>query len=649
MKWLLFLGVVMSLTLAVCAEVNDDPHLWLEEVTGDKALAWVKERNAESTAALTENDAFRTLRDRLLQILDSEARIPFVSKAGDYYYNFWRDAKHTRGVWRRTTLEAYRQDKPHWEMVLDLDALAAAEQENWVWKGSQCLKPSYERCLLSLSRGGADATVTREFDVTQKVFVADGFVLPEAKSRISWRDLDSVFVATDFGPGSLTRSGYPRIVKEWRRGTAVAEAVQVFAGQLDDVSVGAFRTKTPGYERDWISRSLTFWTYELFLRREGQLIKIEKPDDARAVSDRDLLYITLRTPWTVGGKTWPAGALLVADLERFLQGERQFDLLFEPGERKSLAGFTPARHHLLLNELDNVRNRLSVLTREEGKWRRAELPGVPQFSAVHATPVDPDTSDDYFMTVTDYLTPPSLYMGTLGAGPAEKLKAGPAFFDADGLAVSQHEAVSADGTRIPYFQVARHDLALNGRNPTLLYGYGGFEVAMLPGYQAVTGAAWLEAGGVYVVANIRGGGEFGPRWHQAALQQNRHKAYEDFIAVAEDLMRQQVTTPAHLGIMGQSNGGLLMGNMLTRWPTCSGRSSARSPCSTCSAILSCSRARAGRRNTAIQPCRRNGRSSARFRHIITSVRTCNIRGHCSRPRRATTASIPVMPAKWSRA
>ena len=311
---------VMSLTLAVCAEVNDDPHLWLEEVTGDKALAWVKERNAESTAALTENDAFRTLRDRLLQILDSEARIPFVSKAGDYYYNFWRDAKHTRGVWRRTTLEAYRQDKPHWEMVLDLDALAAAEQENWVWKGSNCLKPSYQRCLLSLSRGGADATVTREFDVTQKVFVADGFVLPEAKSRISWRDLDSVFVATDFGPGSLTRSGYPRIVKEWRRGTAVAEAVQVFAGQLDDVSVGAFRTKTPGYERDWIPRSLTFWTHELFLRREGQLIKIEKPDDARAVSDRDLLYIALRTPWTVGGKTWPAGALLVADLEGFCRG-----------------------------------------------------------------------------------------------------------------------------------------------------------------------------------------------------------------------------------------------------------------------------------------------------------------------------------------
>jgi len=566
MKRLLFLDVLMSLTLAVCAEENDDPYLWLEEVTGDKALAWVKERNAESTAAVTENDSFRTLHHRLLQILDSDARIPFVSKAGDYYYNFWRDAKNTRGVWRRTTLEEYRKDKPQWEMVLDLDALAEAEKENWVWKGSGFLKPSYDRCLLSLSRGGADATVTREFDVTKKVFVEDGFVLPEAKSQIGWRDLDSVFVATDFGPGSLTRSGYPRVVQEWRRGTAVADAVQVFAGQLTDVSVGAFRTKTPGYERDWVSRSVTFWTREVFLRRDGQLIKIEKPDDAQAFSDRDLLYIELRTPWTVGGTTWPAGALLVADLESFLQGARTFDMLFEPSERKALAGFTPARHHLLLNELDNVRNRLYVLTREEGQWRRAALPGAPQFSAVHATPVDPDASDAYFMTVTDYLTPTSLSVGTLGEGAAEQLKAGPAFFDADGLAVSQHEAVSEDGTRIPYFQVARHDLALNGRNPTLLYGYGGFEIALLPGYQAVTGAAWLEAGGVYVVANIRGGGEFGPRWHQAALQKNRHKAYEDFIAVAEDLMRQKVTAPEHLGIMGGSNGGLLMGNMLTRRP-----------------------------------------------------------------------------------
>jgi prolyl oligopeptidase len=340
----------------------------------------------------------------------------------------------------------------------------------------------------------------------------------------------------------------------------------VFEGQLDDVSVGAFRSKTPGYERDWVTRSVTFWTSELFLRRDGKLIKIEKPDDAQAFADRDLLFIELRTPWNVAGKTWPAGALLAIDLEAFLKGDRAFDMLFEPTPRKSLAGFSPARHHMLLNELDNVRNRLYVLTRKDGRWSRAELPGAPKISAASATPIDPDEFDDYFMTVTDYLTPTSLSLGTLGNGPAEKLKENPAFFNADGLAVSQHEAVSNDGTRIPYFEVARKKVVLDSSNPTLLYGYGGFEIAMVPSYQAIAGAAWLEPGGVYVVANIRGGGEFGPTWHQAALKKNRHKAYEDFIAVAEDLIRRKVTSPEHLGIMGGSNGGLLMGNMLTRRP-----------------------------------------------------------------------------------
>lgn len=566
MSRLLLLGVLMFTTLAAGADNADDPHLWLEEVTGEKPLAWVKARNAESMAELTESDVFKDLNQRLLKILDSDARIPFVSKAGEYYYNFWRDAKNKRGLWRRTTLEEYRKSKPEWETVLDLDALAAEENENWVWKGSSFLKPSYDRALVSLSRGGADATVSREFNVLSKSFTSDGFILPEAKTRIGWRDVDSLFVATDFGPGSLTKSGYPRVVKEWRRGTTLDQAAPVFEGQPDDVSVSANRTKTPGYERDWVSRSITFWTNELFLRRDGKLIKIEKPEDANAFADRDVLYIELRTPWKVGEKTYPAGALLAADFEGFLKGDRSFDVLFEPTPRKSLAGFSPSRNHLLLNELDNVRNRLYVLTRKGGAWQREELPGAPKLSSVSASPIDPDESDDYFMTVTDYLTPTSLFLGTLGKGPAEKLKEGPAFFKSEGLSVTQHEAVSKDGTSIPYFQVARSDLALASKSPTLLYGYGGFEISMTPGYQANTGAAWLEAGGVYVVANIRGGGEFGPGWHQAALKQNRHKAYDDFIAVAEDLIHRKVTSPEHLGIMGGSNGGLLMGNMLTRRP-----------------------------------------------------------------------------------
>jgi prolyl oligopeptidase len=558
-------GIIVS-TLSVAAEEPADPFVWLEEVTGEKPLGWVKERNAECTAELTAEPEFQKLNDRLLKIMDSNARIPMVGKAGDFYYNFWRDAKNKRGLWRRTTLDEYRKDEPAWETVLDLDELAKAENENWVWKASTFLKPSYDRCLLSLSRGGADAVVIREFDVKTKSFVESGFYLKEAKTRIAWRDIDSVFVASDFGPGSLTDSGYPRTVREWRRGTDVASAPQIFEGQPADVSVSAFRTQTPGFERDWVARAVTFWTNELFLRKDGKLIKVEKPEDAEASSFRDTLFIELRTPWKTGGTTYAAGSLLATNLDTFMEGERKFDVLFEPTDRKSLAGFAATRNHVLINELDNVRNRLYVLTRERHEWNREEVKGAPEFSTVTASPIDSDESDEYFMTVTGYLTPTSLLYGTLGKGPAEKLKQSPAFFNAEGLQVTQHETTSADGTKIPYFQISRSNLELNGNNPTILYGYGGFEIPMVPGYQATTGAAWLESGGVYVVANIRGGGEFGPKWHQSALKQNRYKAYEDFAAVGEDLIRRHVTSPKHLGTMGGSNGGLLMGNMLTRRP-----------------------------------------------------------------------------------
>jgi prolyl oligopeptidase len=558
----------MTLLLVPSATPQDssDPHLWLEEVSGEQALGWVKERNAHSTAALASSESFKALNDRLLKILDSDDRIPYISKAGPYYYNFWRDANNKRGLWRRTTLDEYRKAKPAWETVLDLDALAEAEKENWVWKGASFLQPTYDRCLLRLSRGGADATVVREFDVTTKKFVEGGFTLPEAKSRVAWRGLDSLFVATDFGPGSLTNSGYPRIVKEWRRGTPLPEATLVFEGKAEDVSVGAVRSLAKGFERDLVYRSINFWESENFLRRDGKLIKIDVPNDSNLNVHRDLLFVELRTPWTVAGQTYPAGALLAADFEEFMQGKRNLAVLFEPTDRKSLASYSPTKNYVILTELDNVKSRLFVLSRQAGSWRRAELPGAPEFSTARASAVDEDESDDYFMTASDYLTPSSLHIGTLGKGPPEKLKESPRYFNAEGLAVSQHEATSKDGTRVPYFQVSRANLAANSQNPTLLYGYGGFEIALTPRYDPEDGAGWLEKGGVYVVANIRGGGEFGPKWHQAALKANRPRAYEDFIAVAEDLIRRKVTSPKHLGIMGGSNGGLLMGNMLTLRP-----------------------------------------------------------------------------------
>jgi prolyl oligopeptidase len=558
----------MSIAPAAAEQTEPlDPHIWLEEVAGEKPLAWVRERNSRCVAALGETPDFKTLESRILSILDSKEKIPFVTKIGDRYYNFWRDGEHPKGVWRRTTLDEYRKPQPAWETVLDVDALAKAEGENWVWHGATVLEPEDRLCLVSLSRGGADADVVREFDLETKAFVTGGFTLPEAKSRIAWRGRDSLFVATDFGPESLTTSGYPRTVRAWDRGTDLAAAPLVYEGRADDMAVGAFHDPTPGFDRDFVSRQITFWTNELFLWRDGKLVKIEKPDDANASVHREWLLVELRSPWTVGGTTHPAGSLLAANFEKFLAGDRTLDVLFAPTPRTSLVAFAGTRNHLLLTTLDNVRSRIEVLAFRDGAWRREPLPGVPEAGTASASPVDDIESDDYLLVTSSPLTPSTLALGTAGDGrEPERLKASPTFFETNGLRVEQHEAVSKDGTRIPYFQIGRKLLPADGSTPTLLYGYGGFEIPLVPGYDPVSGAAWLEKGHVLVIANIRGGGEFGPAWHQAALKEKRPRAYEDFIAVAENLITRKVTSPAHLGIKGGSNGGLLMGNMYTLRP-----------------------------------------------------------------------------------
>jgi prolyl oligopeptidase len=550
---------------------SDDPYLWLEDVSGNESLDWVREQNATAHDALEANAEFERLRSDLLAILDSDAKIPYVEKLGSHYYNFWKDKEHQRGIWRRTTLKEYRKPEPEWETLLDQDALNEAEGENWVWHGAECLKPvdsgqPYERCLIALSRGGADADVTREFDLTTNEWVRNGFFRAEAKGALGWIDRDTVFVFTDFGEGSLTESGYPRIVKEWKRGTPMAEARLVYEGQAEDMYIGAMHDDTQGHERDFVVRYLAFYNDELYLRGTGgELSRVEAPNSANKSVHRDWLFLELREPWVVAGRTWPAGSLLATQFDQFMAGEREFEALFEPTETTSLAGFAWTKNHLLLNVLDNVKNRISVLTPGADGWMRAALAGAPTLGTLSATAVDDEESDDYFLTVTDFLTPTTLYLGSVGRTP-EKLKELPAFFDAGGLAISQHFATSKDGTRIPYFLVAREKIEKDGENRTLLYGYGGFEVSLTPSYSASVGRGWLSQGGVYAVANIRGGGEFGPRWHQAALKEERHKAYEDFAAVAEDLIRKKITRPGRLGIQGGSNGGLLVGNMLTRYP-----------------------------------------------------------------------------------
>ena len=498
--------------------VPQDPYLWLEDVTGEKALAWVKERNLESAQELEGTSAYQALQDGILKILDSEAKIPYISKEGAYFYNLWRNAKHPRGLWRRTSLAEYRKPEPKWEVVLDIDALGTAEKESWVLHGTKFLKPGFTRCLITLSRGGSDAAVVREFDVTTKSFVKEGFQLPQAKSEVSWIDRDNLFVGTDFGPESLTTSGYPRTARRWTRGTPLSMAKQVFEGQVKDVAAGAYHDATPGFERDFAFRSPDYFTRQTFLLdKDGHARKLDLPDDAEPSVCRQWLLVKLRTVWTVGGHTYAAGSLVATDFDAFLAGERVFTVLFEPTTTTSLEAYTWTRHHLILNLLEDVKTRLYVLTPEKGVWKRAALKGAPAIGTASAWGVDPDHSDDYFLQVNGFLTPDTLYYGTLGKDP-EKLKASPSFFDTKRLEVSQHFAKSKDGTRIPYFQVSRKGLKLNGSHPTLLNGYGGFEVSMLSSYAGIRGLGWLDRGGVFILANIRGGGEYGPEWHGAALK-----------------------------------------------------------------------------------------------------------------------------------
>ena len=543
----------------------EDPFLWLEDVTGDKALDWVRQQNAVAMRELEARPDFQVTRQRLLAIYNSRDRIPFVGKNGRYYYNFWRDEKNPRGLWRRTTMEEYRKPEPQWEIILDVDQLAKDEKENWIWEGADFLEPDYDRALLSLSRGGSDASVVREFDVVQKAFVPDGFKLPEAKSDVAWRNRDTIYVGTDFGPGSLTKSGYPRLVKEWKRGTPLSDATLIREGKEDDVSISARTVREQGTTHEFIVRSPTFFTDETFIRRGDDWVRIDKPDDAEAGVFGDYLLLRLRSDWTVSNRTHTAGSLLASRLDDWLKGGRDLAVLFEPSARTSLADYSSTANYLLLNIMTNVNSRPVLLQQIDGEWKAKALE-VPEFGTANASGIDPNESDDYFLTVANFLTPSSLSLGNPARSERETLKSLPEFFNTNGLEIQQFEATSRDGTRVPYFQVSKKGLTLDGKNPTLLYGYGGFEISLRPDYNAGVGAAWLERGGVYAVANIRGGGEFGPAWHNAARKEHRQRAYDDFIAVAEDLIRRKVAAPRHLGIQGGSNGGLLMGVMLTERP-----------------------------------------------------------------------------------
>jgi prolyl oligopeptidase len=561
-RWFLLTMLLLTLSLGTLA-ADTDPWLWLEEVEGEKALSWAKEQNALSTAAIEAVDVFKPIHDRSLEIYDSEERIPSPTIRGDYVYNMWQDSEHERGIWRRTSLASYRRADPEWETVIDIDALVEAEGESWVFDGASCLPPNYRHCMVSLSPGGSDASVQREFDTVTKTFVENGFYIPKAKSSVSWKDKDTLWVGSDFGEGSLTTSGYPREIREWKRGTDLNSAPLIFECPTDHVRSWGFIMHSAGKRYEMVYDSTTFFDSEVYIRLGGRLVRMDIPQDAEFETIfKDHVLISLRSDWEVGETTYQQGSLLAIQLDNLLKKDMQFETLFKPTDRSSLGRVATTSEHVLMTTLDNVQGELHQLALADGKWTRKkiELPGIGSVSLQAAS----DEADTYFFTYEDFLTPDSLFL--VHEGKVEKVKTLPAFFDTAGMKVAQHEATSADGTKIPYFLVTPKGFKANGKAPTMLYGYGGFEVSMRSGYSAIVGTAWLERGGVYVLANLRGGGEFGPRWHKAALQENRIKSFEDFIAIGEDLVKRKITSPRHLGIMGGSQGGLLVGGAFTMRP-----------------------------------------------------------------------------------
>lgn len=587
----------------VNAELPDDENLWLEDIHGEEQIAWVKDQNAK-TLERFHDGLFDDISGDLRTALDSDDRIPMVTKRGDHFYNFWRDKTNPKGLWRRTSWDSYRTAAPDWEVLLDLDELAAEEDTAWVWSGAMVRRSDNRRALVLLSPDGGDSHRVREFDLDDRVFIDGGFDIPAAKTRLAWLDDDTVLVATETDADSLTTSSYPRQARALRRGQSLDDAPIVAEVPRDHVAIFVGSDIRPDSEAtdraviidaiDFFNSTMSFLDLTDITSADGSLSveptawadalnRVDVPTDVEVGFERDLVLFRPQSTWKSATTEVAAGGLAIADIDAVKAGEIAPRVIFTPDAHTSLQSFTFTRDFLVLELLADVQSKLTVLDLGND-FAESALPGVPANHMVGLGAVDkydPATANDFWMVSTGFLTPSTLSYGTLGRDSgepnAEVVKSAPAMFDAEGLSVEQHFATSADGTKIPYFQIGADDLALDGENPTLLDGYGGFEVSRTPGYSPVVGIGWLSrsttgstlpAGrrGVYVLANIRGGGEYGPEWHTSAMRENRMRCYEDHSAVARDLIARGVTSPATLACAGGSNGGLLVGNMLTQYP-----------------------------------------------------------------------------------
>jgi prolyl oligopeptidase len=561
--WLLM--ALLGINSAIANE-KDDSYLWLEDVDGKKAMDWVVAQNKISESELSSSPLYKEIHQQTLNILNDKNKIKYVSIRGDKVYNFWRDEKSIRGLYREADLKDYLANKPKWETVFDLDDIATKEDENWVYKGISCLFPDYELCLLMLSRGGADATVVREFNIKKREFVENGFNLAEAKSSVSWKDKDSLYVGTDFGDGSLTDSGYPRISKLWKRGTKIDFAETIFEGKKQSVAAGVYRSFSIHGNTDYAYESTSFYTNNAFLLDDGQQIPITKPDSADISGIyKDQLFVQLKKDWQYQSKLFKQGSIITASMKSVKSGQPDYSVFVEPSSKRIINSLSFSENYIWVSWLDNVRTIVERFEkRQDGKWSTAKIP-LDSKGSISVFGMQED-SDSFFVTYENFLKPDTLYFIDGKSLKLTELQSLEAKFDSSKLKVAQHFATSKDGTKVPYFLVMNKNTKLDSKNPTLLYGYGGFEVSLRPSYSALSGSAWLSRGGVYALANIRGGGEYGPSWHQSALKENRQRAYEDFEAIAKDLIARKITSPRHLGAQGGSNGGLLMGNMITRSP-----------------------------------------------------------------------------------
>ncbi len=546
-----------------------DPFLWLEQVDSARALDWVRAENAKTAAVLEKDPRYPGLFREALEIAQAKDRIPEPRFIGGQILNFWQDADHVRGIWRRTSLTDYRKPTPSWKTVLDLDALARTEKTNWFWSGADCEEPTQRRCMIHLSDGGEDAATLREFDLRSARFVDGGFALPRGKQTSAWQDGNTLLVAREWAPGELTRSGYPFVVKRIRRGQPLSSAVEVFRGSTSDVGVDpATFDDGAGHRAIIIDRALSFFEAEYHLVGPSGTRKLALPSKADVLAlVGGRFIVSLREDWTADGATFPQGSLVSIDLAaaRAAPDHLQPTLVYAPGPREAFAQASASRGRLLITVLDNVKGRAYIYTPGPGgKWSRRRL-ALPDNVSIHI--VDTDLhSERAFASVTGFLTPTSLWLADLSSGAIARVKSLPARFDASHHVVEQFEATSSDGTRVPYFVVHPVDMKLDGSTPTILTAYGGFLVSETPYYSPATGKLWLERGGAYVLANIRGGGEFGPTWHEAGLKTHRQRIFDDFTAVARDLIAKGITSSPRLGIEGGSNGGLLMGVEFTQHP-----------------------------------------------------------------------------------